>query len=207
MKMVVLNAICSYLICNSAEKEPLFQYINDVTVGDIISLISVLLVIVGGIFGYIQWQKSIKIQRSEFLNELAEKIRTDEDISQMVYILDYDTEWYLRSFHQSGKFEWQMDKTLSYFSYICYMFENNLIEDREFDFFKYEIDRILINPSTVNYFYNLYHFSEQCGTPMSFVSLFKYGQKANIYDEAFYDPGSKKYPHYLNFEEKLEVNV
>ena len=92
-----------------------------------------------------------------------------------------------------------MDKTLSYFSYICYLFENNLIEKSEFNFFKYEIDRILMNASTINYFYNLYHFSKKCNAPITFKFLFEYGKKEKVYNEEFYNPYSDYYPHYLNF--------
>ncbi|MEE0265210.1 MAG: hypothetical protein UD936_06235, partial [Acutalibacteraceae bacterium] len=141
----------------------------------------------------------IKIKRAEYLNDLTEKIRTDDDISEIVYVLDYDQMWYNDSFHKSGEFERKMDKTLSYFSYICYLFENNLIEKSEFNFFKYEIDRILMNRSTINYFYNLYHFSRKCCTPMTFKFLFEYGEKEKVYDEEFYNTRSKIYPHYLNF--------
>ena len=41
-------------------------------------------VIIGGCFGYHQWKKSVKIKRAEYLNELTEKIRTDDDISEML---------------------------------------------------------------------------------------------------------------------------
>lgn len=195
----MLNNICTALTCNTTETEPLLKFVNEFSLSDIISFISMILVVIGGWFGYHQWKKSVKIKRAEYLNELTEKIRTDDDISEMIYILDYDQEWYIESFHQSGELERKMDKTLSYFSYICYLFENNLIEKSEFNFFKYEIDRILMNPSTINYFYNLYHFSKKCNAPITFKFLFEYGEKEKIYNEEFYNPYSAYYPHYLNF--------
>lgn len=195
----MLKNICNFLICNTEETEPILKFINEFSVSDIISFLSMVFVIIGGRFGYHQWKKSVKIKRAEYLNELTEKIRTDDDISEMIYILDYDQLWYKDSFHQSGEFERKMDKTLSYFSYICYLFDNDLIEKSEFNFFKYEIDRILMNHSTINYFYNLYHFSQKCSAPITFKFLFEYGEKEKIYDKDFYDSTSKKYPHYLNF--------
>ena len=123
----MLNNICNLLTCNTQETEPILKFINEISVGDIISFLSMLFVIIGGCFGYHQWKKSVKIKRAEYLNELTEKIRTDDDISEMIYILDYDQLWYKGSFHQSDEFERKMDKTLSYFSYICYLFDNNLI--------------------------------------------------------------------------------
>lgn len=195
----MLNNICNLLTCNIEGTEPILKFINEISVSDIISFLSMVFVVIGGCFGYHQWKKSVKIKKAEYLNELTEKIRTDDDISEMIYILDYDQLWYKDSFHQSGEFERKMDKTLSYFSYICYLFDNNLIEKSEFNFFKYEIDRILINRSTIDYFYNLYHFSKKCKAPITFKFLFEYGEKEKIYDKEFYDSTSKKYPHYLNF--------
>lgn len=185
--------------CDTTENQSFLKFINEFTVGDIISFISMVLVVIGGCFGYHQWRKSVKIKRAEYLNELTEKIRTDNDNSKMIYILDYDLMWYDDTFHNSGEFERQMDKTLSFFTYICYLFENNLIEKREFNFFKYEINRILVNPSTIKYFYNLFHFSTTYRTPMTFKFLFEYGEKEKLYNEEFYNPYSEDYPHYLNF--------
>lgn len=195
----MLNDICNILTCNTTKTGSILNFINDIYVGDIISCLSIVFVIIGGCFGYHQWKKSVKIKRAEYLNELTEKIRTDEDISEMIYILDYKQAWYDNTFHQSGEFERKMDKTLSYFSYICYLFDNNLIEKSEFNFFKYEIDRILMNRSTINYFYNLYHFSEKCGAPITFKFLFEYGEKQKLFDKEFYNSKSDEYPHNLNF--------
>ena len=193
------NYLCSAGICCELKNESILCFVNEISVGDIISFLSLVAVIVGGCFGYYQWQKSIKIKRAEYLNELTEKIRTDPDISEVVYILDYNQKWYDDSFHQSGEFERKVDKTLSYFSYICYLFENKLITKNEFAFFKYEIDRILVNYSTIRYFYNIYHFSNKHGNPMTFKFLFNYGEKAKIFDSDFYNARSDQYPHYLNF--------
>ena len=193
------NYLYSSGICCEWKSEPILRFVNEISVGDIISFLSLVAVIVGGCFGYYQWQKTIKIKRAEYLNELTEKIRTDPDISEGVYILDYNQKWYNDSFHESGELERKVDKTLSYFSYICYLFENKLITENEFAFFKYEIDRILVNYSTIRYFYNIYHFSDKHGTPMTFKFLFNYGEKANIFDSDFYNAKSNKYPHYLNF--------
>ena len=193
------NYLYSSGICCEWKSEPILRFVNEISVGDIISFLSLIAVIVGGCFGYYQWQKSIKIKRAEYLNELTEKIRTDPDISEVVYILDYNQKWYDDSFHESGELERKVDKTLSYFSYICYLFENKLITKNEFAFFKYEIDRILVNYSTIRYFYNIYHFSNKHGNPMTFKFLFNYGEKSNIFDSEFYNVRSNQYPHYLNF--------
>lgn len=42
-------------------------------VSDVTACISVLLVIVGGIFGFIQWHKNLEIKKASYINELTEK--------------------------------------------------------------------------------------------------------------------------------------
>lgn len=178
-------------------------FINEIKISDIISIISLILVMAGGIFGYYQWRKSILLGRAEYINELTEKIRTDKYIKDVIYMFDYNYKWYTEQFHGSGKLELKVDKTLSYFSYICYLREQKIISDKEFNFFKYEINRILRNSQVQDYFYNLYHFSNKNNTPITFLYLFKYGEKIKILFQIFYDKNSylylSQYHRYINF--------
>ena len=130
-------------------------FTNEISISDITSILSVFLVILGGIFGFHQWRKNILLKRAGYINDLTEKIRTDNDIKDIIYIFDYDKEWYSLQFHKSGELELKVDKTLSYFSYICYLKRQKIISNKEFDFFKYEVERILINQQVQDYFYNL----------------------------------------------------
>lgn len=172
---------------------------NEYDLGDIISIVSIVLAIIGAVFGFYQWKKSVKITRAEYIERLTEKIRTDDDIREMVYTLDYGHVWYTVAFHNSGELERKMDKTLSYFSYICYLYHSRLISKKEFAFFKYEIERILLNSQVVDYFFNLYHFAIKFDTPITFSYLFEYGQKTNKFEDEFYDSKSQKHPKYLIF--------
>lgn len=166
-------------------------------------MISVILVIIGGIFGCYQWRKSVLLKRADYINALIEKIRTDNDIKDVVYMLDYGENWYTEKFHGSGKKEIKVDKTLSYFSYICYLKKQRIISNREFTFFKYEIERILMNVQVKDYFYNLYHFSNKYDTPFTFYYLFEYGEKRKMFEKDFYNNNAYKinerYHHNLNF--------
>lgn len=186
-----------------------FEYTYNI--GDILTAVSVIVVIIGGIFSLIQWMRKQKLQRGEYINELTEKIRTDEDIREIVYLLDYNNKvWYTKEFHGSGELERKVDKTLSYFSYICYLKRKRLITSREFQFFEYEIKRILVNRQVIKYLYNLYHFSKKLKMNLTFHYLFLYGKRKKYYNDKikksikffnkeFFDSKSKFYPHYLNF--------
>lgn len=175
------------------------KFVGEFNVSDIISVIVLLTGIVGGIFGLVQWNTSVKIKKAEYINELTEKIRSDADIKEIVYMFDYDAVWYTPDFHNSGELELKIDKTLSYFSYICYLYKLHLITKNEFEFFRYEIERILLNRQVQNYFFNLYHFSIKFNVPFTFIYLFEYGENRRMFDEDFYNNLSTKYSHYLNF--------
>ena len=79
-------------------------------------------------------EKECIVKRSGYINDLIEKIRTDEYIKDVVYMFDYNKKWYSESFQQSGELELKVDKTLSYFSYICNLKRQKIITDKEFDF-------------------------------------------------------------------------
>ena len=168
-----------------------------------LSIVSIIIAVVGGFFALHQWKKSTKIKCAEYINELTETIRTDNFIKDTIYIMEYDQHWYDENFHESGILEFKIDKTLSYFSYICYLKENKVISDKEFKFFEYQTHRILNNPGVQDYLYNLYHFSKRNDSCITFYYLFKYAQNHEFIDKEFYNPNSyknsDKYNKYLNW--------
>ena len=176
---------------------------TEITLSVIFAGISLILVIIGGVFAYYQWRRNVSLKRASYINELTEKIRTDSLIRDIIYLLDYGQSWYSNEFHSSGEMELKMDKTLSYFSYICYLRKQKIISNKEYKIFKYEIERILFNSDIQDYFYNLYHFSKKFKVPFTFQYLFEYGKKHKFFDKEFFNPTayktSLKYHKYLNF--------
>ena len=47
------------------------------------------------------------------------------------FVLDYETDWYDDNFHCGYEKEQKTDKTLSYFSYICYLYKHRIIKEQE----------------------------------------------------------------------------
>lgn len=179
-------------------------FCNMYDLGDIISIVSTVFIFFGGLFTFIQWKKSIRIKRADYINELTEKIRSDKYIKNTIYLFEYGDEWYSRNFHGSGKLEYQVDKTLSYFSYICYLQKQHIITKKEFMFFKYELEHLLMNNQVLDYLYNIYHYSNSIDEPLTFYYLFEYGKNNNLFDDNFYDSQAWKkentiYHQYLNF--------
>ena len=144
------------------------SHISEHCITIILNIVSLIVVIIGGIFAFVQWRKSLKLKKAEYIKELIDKIRSDSEIRDIIYTFDYAIPWYNRNFHGSET-EKKTDKTLLYFSYICYLRDSKTIGEKEFNFFEYEIKRFMNNSDLQDYFYNIYHFSNKNNSPMSFI--------------------------------------
>lgn len=175
---------------------------NTYKLSDILSVISIIFVAIGGAFAYYQWRRNVSLKRASYINELTEKIRSDPAIKKTIYLFDYNSGWYSAHFHGSA-LELEIDKTLSYFSYICYLKAQRIISKKEFKFFQYEVERILMNYGVQDYFYNLYHFSQKFKTSFTFEYLLNYGKKNDLLASDFFDKQAYKtnykFHRYLNF--------
>lgn len=179
----------------------LIIWLNNLSGTDYIDITMLILTIVGGMFALIQWNEANKTRRAEFVNRLVEKMRDDEDIVKITHMFDYNFNWYNDKF-QDSELEDKVDKTLSFFSYICYLRKNNIIGKKDFDFFNYDIQRIANNASIQAYFFNIYNFANRQNAEMSFCYLFNYCCEHKLFGEEVNEiknPKSKLYPKYLNF--------
>ena len=163
------------------------------------SLVSIIGLAIGGVFALIQWHNSTQLKRSEFINQIIEKLRFNSEIVKAMYIIDYDQTWYDENFHGGSEKELVIDKLLSYLSYICYLINGNHLTKNESSILEYELIRTCESWSTQAYLYNLYHFSKKRKSTCSFQYLIDYGLKLKIFPASFLDCSSSTYPKYLNF--------
>ena len=173
---------------------------------EFLNVLTIILSVIGGIVALIQWNDSNKLKRAEYVNNLFKEFNNNADIKQVLYNIDYDIPWYNDDFHNGGEIEQSTDEALNYYSYICYLYKTGLIKTKEFDFYKYQIERVLKNKEVQNYLYNIYHNSKYYNNEMSFSYLFKYGEKNNFFNEEFYNPMSTKYTARLSFRDELNKN-
>lgn len=150
------------------------------TVENWLTIISLIFVAIGGIFIFLQWKKSIKNRRAEFIYQILEKLRFDNNLTTTMYIIDYNQDWYNNQFHNSD-LEKSIDTLFSYLDYICYLKTTRNISKTEFNIFKYEIHRVCISNSSSKYLWNLFHFAKKNKTTCSFQYLIDYG----IYNKLF----------------------
>ena len=175
--------------------------INNWSVSDVLSLFSIVLVIIGGLFAYKQWVYSNKTKRADFINQIINNLRFDKEIAETINMIDYSNKWYDESFHNNKNgLEYKVDKTLSYLSYICYLIKEKHISKNDFVILEYEINRTCLSYAVECYLWNLYHFSISQKSKCSFQYLIDYGIQNKLIDETeFANPQSKKYTKRLNF--------
>ena len=167
------------------------------SVSDIVSLISILIALISGGIAFCKWRKDAKLKRAEYMEKLIKEIRKGDKMQ--FYLFEYNKVWYDENFHKGGTIEQNVDYTLSYLSFLCYLYEQKIISKKEFKFFEYELKRILTNKQLQNYIYNVYHFSKAQDKPMMFPYLFEYAKKNGYINNEFWNEKSDEYKHYLNF--------
>ena len=170
---------------------------------EFLNVLTIILSVTGGVVALVQWNDSNKLKRAEYVNNLFKEFNSNPDVKQVLYNIDYDVKWYNSHFHNSGKLEQATDMALNYYSYICYLYESKLIKSKEFDFYRYQVERILKNSNVQNYLYNVYHNARYYKDEMSFAYLFRYGEKNKFFNKEFYNPMSKEYNAFLSFRKKL----
>lgn len=149
-----------------------------------LTIISLIFAAIGGIFIFLQWKKSIKNRRAEFIYQILEKLRFDSTLAESMYVVEYNQNWYDESFHGSD-LEKSIDKLFAYLDYICYLKRTENISKKEFNIFKYEIHRVCVSYSTSQYLWNLFHFAKKNNSVCSFQYLIDYGIDFKLFNSNF----------------------
>ncbi len=168
--------------------------------------------IIGGFFALKQWRTQIKHKRAEIVKELICKVRDDKDISSIMDIIDWDEgilydgkfmvnpnypKDALKGVSDDDLFK-KVDKTLSHFSYICYLRSNRALTKKDISVFEYGLRRIADNPHISNYLYSLYHWSKYLGVNCSFYYLIQYSIKKGYLEESFKNKITEHYHCFLD---------
>ena len=173
---------------------------NNWTTDNYLSLILIIVMAIGSIFALIQWNSSIKIRRTEFLDEIINKLWFDANMARTMHIIDNNPHWYTEDFHKSySDLGYQIDKLLSYFDFICYLYFIKNLSFNEFNVIKYEIDRTCASPSVQAYLWNLYHFSNKIEAGCTFMYIIDYGIKEKIINKEFKNNNEDLFEKYMKF--------
>lgn len=187
------------------------NFFQEIMSENMIDVIKLMFAIIGGFFALRQWNTQIKHKRAEIVKELITKVRDDNDISSIMDVIDWD-----EGIRYNGKFSVnpnypkeslkkisddelfrKIDKTLSHYSYICYLKANKTLTKKELSVFEYKLRRIADNEHTSNYLYSLYHWSKRLNVECSFCYLIQYFLDQGYFTKDFKDLHSSKYTCYL----------
>ncbi len=165
----------------------------------IIKVVTCIVIIVSCGVAVVQLRNTVRLKYSEYLEKLIEKFRTDKRITKAHYLIEYDIQWYDIDFHNGSKYEPQIDRMLTYLSYLLYLKKFRVIDLDGWRFFQYNLERTVGNRQIQAYLFNLYHFSNRFGTYFPYSLILEYGKKNRFITEDFDSPENAKYPRYLNF--------
>ena len=170
------------------------------SIDNFLSLILIIVMAIGSIFALFQWNSSIKIRRTEFLDEIINKLWFEEKMAKTMHVIDSNPNWYTEDFHRNySDLGYQIDKLLSYFDFICYLYFIKNLKNNEFSVVRYEIDRTCASPSVQAYLWNLYHFSNKIEAGCSFMYIIDYGIKEKIIDKDFKNNNEDLFKKYMRF--------
>ena len=153
-----------------------------------IDVVTLCLVIIGGVFAWWQWRMACRVSRAEHLNDILERYG-DKGVTNLFYRLVNNVAYGGEGsgvFYRGGlRFqddkgekkddvirENDIDSMLLLFSQICYEHERGTISKAEFDFFCFQIRRTLAHKQFKQYLLDLatYCGKFEIGYPYSALS-------------------------------------
>lgn len=162
-----------------------------ITISDILGVATFVIGFISVVFVGIQiWQK-FRMDHSKQVLDMLNKTRSEQDMAELLYQLDYNKFHYDAYFHGSQT-ERLVDNVLHYYEYILYLRDINIINKKEFQFFEYDIQRIVCNQDMQSYFFTLYHFVKN-KLSFKYQRLLKYGRKNGWIGADFDNSDSRKY--------------
>jgi hypothetical protein len=143
------------------------------TVADLIQIGLLIAAIFTICLTFIQIRKGNKTQKATFFKELYMTLFSDSNIRDAYYKLEYGKFIYDTKFHGSAD-EKSFDQLLSFIDLICELYYQNVITEKEMNFFKYEITRIFKNTNVTRYLEFLKGFYKYNTDTEPFQSFVKY---------------------------------
>ena len=119
--------------------------------------------VIAFIFTCQRWKRGQIIRKSEFLAELMAKFASPEISTSFYEYIERGSKTFYRGANpdnQEPEFistadERAIDKLLGFMSYVCYLYENKLIDDNEFSLFAYQLNAVIVNTDIRQYMKDL----------------------------------------------------
>ena len=125
-------------------------------ISSVLGVITVFIGIPVACKGLREYKRSNYIIRANYIEKLIDRLKTDKEIRDLIYMFQYDQFTYDDNFH-GYEIEKNIDRMLHYFTYLCYLKDKKIIKDEEFGCFEIIINDALENIDLQAYLYHLYH--------------------------------------------------
>lgn len=159
-------------------------------VSNIATAVSAVVAAVALLLTYLKYRKKEQMEHAEQVLRMLDKTRNDKEILKFFQMIDYNQHWYNKEFPCS-EMELIVDTALHYYEYALYLREQGLLDEKEFLFFEYDINRILGNHDLSEYFRFLFNFSASGNLSFKYKRLLDYGIKMNRINKEFIESYSK----------------
>lgn len=164
----------------------------------------------GTYMGIKEWNKSNDYKRAEIIKFLFTSLRDDKVIANIIDMIDwrdgfsYDgkmhfgNKWGKNLFEDEHQLSVSIDRTLSYFNYVCYLQYRSILKEEDTKIFEYEIKRIFDNQHIVNYLHSLSVWCKKINVECTFEYLIKYGKHKKYILEELGQDYSNCYKFFLS---------
>lgn len=115
------------------------------------TVIGVFLALIGLFFTYQQIKIANDLKRAEYVIKLNDDYRSDKDMIEIYYKIEYSEFKYNQNTFHSSEDEKKLDKLLEYFSHIGKLYFRKILKESDLDFITYRLLIVYQNPEVKKY--------------------------------------------------------
>ena len=138
------------------------------------------------VLGLINYLREKKSERSRFVTDLYKEFITNDDLYDAMHIIEFNSNYFNNGFYgdDGNNVERKIDRLFIYLNNVLYLHKTKRINDSDFELFKYKINAVFQNNSSINYLTFLQLYSEKYrNAQCSFNYLIEYGKENNLLDK------------------------
>jgi hypothetical protein len=154
---------------------------NEFSLPDQINTGLLVITALGVIAAVIQIRNGTKAQRATYLKDLYLQFRTDPEIAETFYLVEYDKFKYDSDFHGS-EIEPKIDRLLTFIDLVCELYNQKSISKKEMQFFNYAFKRVARDLEIQKYLEFLGQFYARNGIEHKPFSAFQSYSQRNLWD-------------------------
>lgn len=202
MKRTFLTAGIALILAGCTKTEDINKLQNVYLTCELLQTFAMLIGVISVILAVIEYKKKRQQAKEAHLFQLLKLFWCEDENKEILQKIDYGELHYSPEFHRSDE-EGSTDRILMICEYILYLKSiSGFLSDYEFAFFRYVVDRVIINNDIQDYLYNLKHWSR---VRFPYGRLVDYGIGIDCINEAdfnnsnYYLQKGAKYHNFLNF--------